>query len=168
MTRHVGLIALLGLAGAGVVHAQASDPPSVGQRVRIQTSSAEKPLVGTLRQVDERTLLVDDGNGAFTSVPTTDVRKIELSTGRHSNVTRGAIIGASVGVALAVGAIIAVCDDTDCTYGRAVTALGLGGAATGALVGAPIKTERWRSVPLDGVRSRIEGPRSQLSVTLRF
>lgn len=168
MTRHVGLIALLALAG-GAAHAQPPPgPPPVGQRVRIQTSSAETPLVGTLRQVDERTLLVDDGNGAFTSVPTADVRKIELSTGRHSNVKRGAIIGGAVGVALAVGAIIAVCDDTDCEYGRAVTALGLGGAATGALVGAPIKTERWRSVPLEGVRSRVDVPRPQLSVTLRF
>jgi hypothetical protein len=169
MTRTICIVTILASAGAGVAPAQSPEGLSVGQRVRITRSSQEPPLVGSLYQVDDRQLVIDDGKGAFTSVPTADVRKIELTMGKRSNVVRGAIIGASIGVALGVTAVVALCDDNDCiNEGGAIAVLGLGGGALGAIVGAPIRTERWQSVPLDGVRSRVDGPRSQLAVTLRF
>jgi hypothetical protein len=171
MTRAIVIVAFLALAGARAVHAQAPlEPVSLGQRVRITTSAESKPIVGVLRQVDDRQLVIDDGKGSLTSVPTTDVRKIQVSTGRRSNVKRGFIIGALLGAALGIAAIEGTCGDgIECTNtGGALAGLSVVGGAAGALVGAPIRTERWRSVPFDTVRSRLDGPRPQLSLTLRF
>src|SRR5262245_12966341 len=98
MKHGIGVINVLAVLGAGVAHAQPpTEPPSVGQRVRITTSPEARPLVGMLRQVGDRQLVVDDGKGALTSVLTTDVRKIEIGMGKRSNVKRGAIIGGAVG-----------------------------------------------------------------------
>ena len=114
----------------------------------------------TTMAVDSMVLASDDE--ARLAIPVLSVTRLERSMGRHRRTRRGALVGATAGGAL--GLLIFLARPRSCDWpewedwcpqlvggSMELTAATL--VATGALlgggVGALIKTERWREVPLD-------------------
>lgn len=145
--------------------------PLVGQRVRVSTASREKQSVGTLTGMDRIRLVVSDENGVPTSIPRTDVTRLEVSDGKRSNAGKGALVGALIGIGLGLTYVADNCSEGCGNVAGGLLTLGAMGGAIGAAIGAPIRTERWRSVPvsrtaslqLDLTRSR--GVQVALAVT---
>jgi hypothetical protein len=140
-----------------VATAQSRSPQSEGARVRITAPSVgTRPLVGTLVGIESDALKLDV-EGALESrvVPRSAVTKLEFSQGRKRNTMKGAWIGLATG-AVAGGALAAAYASSD---GGPVNAefvplvagvYGAAGMALGALIGAMVKSERWREADLEG------------------
>ena len=146
----------------------AQEPAQIipGERVRVSVSSFIKDQ--TLYQSRERftgvivafhsdTLVLNsEGDFGSVTIPLRFIEKIEVGQGRKSNWLRGLAVG-SIGGALTLG-LIATQEagkesQTAGTYfleGAAVGGLVFGAIGTG--IGALIKTERWKKVPLDQVK----------------
>jgi hypothetical protein len=155
------------------VAAQAENVAAVaaGDRVRVRTSAAK--LVGTVESVTSRELVISSPNSGPTVVSRTDVRRLQLSVGRSSG--RGAVAGLVVGGLIGVGLGLwykAALEETESDPMFAALPLigaGVCGAA-GAGVGALVKKEAWRELPVAGDgRSGAAPPRGiRLQLTIRF
>ena len=145
------MIAML-VAAAGNVSAQIV--AAEGSRIRVKT--ADSKSVGTLTEKTEQQLTLRLENGSVIRVPWVNVERLDVSLGKSGNVGKGALIGLGAGVL--VGIVVAQNDcegssfvfesETECT-GFAALAHGVIGLAGGALVGAFVKTERWKEVDTD-------------------
>ena len=141
--------AALLLACFSSLHASDTTFVSQGARVKIFPSmEGTKPVIGEMVQLTYDTLvIVPEGNGPAQTFYPGDVRKIEVSQGKRSNVGKGAWIGAAAGAV--AGFIIGyaqgptdVCTEFGC--GAALGAVfGAGGALVGMGVGAATSGERW-------------------------
>jgi hypothetical protein len=180
MVRSASLGALLAGVAWSAALAQAPAPVQPGQRVRVQSTVAHTPvLIGAVEAIGADTLVVrhDDGAGAgvATAIPLSSIARLQVSRGRHSKWLTGLVLGAGVGAA--AGAIIgaATHDENDFLFSAAGDAV-LGaivltpvGALTGMVIGLLVKTERWRTVPLERVSPRVAwGPTGRLSVGVRI
>lgn len=148
-----------------VVPGQATTPATSiqpGTRVRI-TQPGQEPRIAAVVTGSGDTLFVRWPEFATTSaVPLAEVSRLEVSTGRHRNVLKGALVGTlSAG---AVGGVLGAATYTPCTSteafgcflepaGRGESALqggvvgGVLGLIVGALVGLPSR-EGWQQMPL--------------------
>jgi hypothetical protein len=122
---------------------------------------AEGPLLGL-----EADVITLGAPGPTSRYALDELGGLEVSEGRrgHARVGAGAGFLAGIGAALVVlnsGGSTAPCDRArnqdamsagECIGWKA--AGGIAGAALGALVGALIRTERWRDVPLETLRAR--------------
>lgn len=154
-----GALAVVALLWGAASPAQELTRVAAGTRVRVLTSQRARPLVGTLVRSTPDSVVVD-----ATVIARGSVRRLEVSAGRKSHWLTGAGIGLLVGAG--VGAIAASGSDgcgnigpldASCTLAIA----GVGGAIgtpLGALVGAMVRTDRWRVVPLGHVGFRVETP----------
>jgi hypothetical protein len=169
-------VVLSGVVGANAL-AQANAPVQPGQRVRVRSTVTSTPeLTGVVEAVRPDTLLVrDDDRSVATAVPLPTVDRLQVSLGRHSHWVRGAGIGFVVGAV--TGAVLGAAghNEEDVFFGPGATAfmgailLSPIGAATGALVGLMVKTERWETVSLDRVAPTVSGGLDgRLSVGLRL
>lgn len=155
--------------------AQPSGTITEGARVRITAPEIQtRPIVGTLVGIEPGGLSLErDGDHRQELIPRTAVRKVEISAGRKSNTRKGALIGFTVGAALA-GAFALALASGDWSVGggelaRAVGILGGGGAAVGGLLGAAIKTERWEESSPEQVRvSVVPAPGGGVGVSVRL
>jgi hypothetical protein len=151
--------------------AQEPDPaPLLGQRVRVSTPNGPS-VTGKLVEQDGTKLVVSDQKGSLTAIPVADVSRIELSAGRKSKALLGAVIGAAVGLGVGLWAATTWCSESGCDNEvGGVLVLGVGGAGLGALVGAAVRTERWRQVPAGQPESRLPPGSSgwRVSMTFRF
>lgn len=124
---------------------------AIGARVRVTTTDAARPRVGTWQGMDASALRL----GVDTStaiIPRSTVRLLEESLGRKASVggaIGGALFGIAAGGALgclankdSYGVYCAGQDDTKVIVGAALGGV-LGGVA-GALI---FRKERWRPVP---------------------
>jgi hypothetical protein len=127
-----------------------------GQTVRLKTSERGTGWVrGELVSLDAESLRVALEGRADTVVALSQVRRLDVSRGRRSRVGRGALLGTGIGTAagLIVALIVGPSEHSDHfippeAVQVVVTLLGtVGGAATGAVVGAFSRTERWAEVP---------------------
>jgi hypothetical protein len=113
-----------------------------------------KRLVGTFVGADSSAITIGDEKGFERAIPNEIVSQFEVSAGRKSRAGRGAVIGLIAGTVagFAIGTYVdeSEGDCGDCFPGDGAYQMGitLGGAilgtGVGALVGALIKTERWR------------------------
>ena len=131
--------------GSAVAQATNTNALEVGGRFRVTTSSAAQ-VKGTLVAADDTTLtLVTEGRGApEQKFKRSEVMKLEVARGKKSHWKVGALVGVAAGVALG-----GACNSGD-TYCEGVpfflVAVGAGGA-TGAGLGALIRTTRWETMP---------------------
>ena len=148
----LGLGAVGIMTGAVALPAQEATVSLRGQRVRLVLLAGD-PLVGRLLEVGADSFRLARPGEART-IPASDVRRVELSVGRHSHAGRGAVIGAVVGGALGLLAVASAGDDYYYTDGEKVAgAVGITamGAGVGALIGGLTHSERWQE--LSDVRS---------------
>jgi hypothetical protein len=146
-------IALL-LACASALSASDTTFVSRGARVKVFPSTeGTKPVIGEVVQLTYDTLvIVPEGNGSAQTFYPGDLRKIEVSQGKKSNVGKGAWIGAAAGAVS--GFIIGYaggpnnyCTEVGC--GAALAAVfGAGGALVGMGVGVALSGERWAEAEL--------------------
>jgi len=121
--------------------------PSVGSRVRITSSAHGGPVIGTLLSIEVNALVLRRaGSDAASRIPVDEIRTLEVSRGRKSQVGRGAMIGAAAGVM--PGLLLTFGDYSSDVHGDSnAGAVAVIGAASGALVGAAVgwalKTENW-------------------------
>ena len=157
----VVMIAML-VAAPGGVSAQSV---AEGSRVRVKTANSKS--VGTLTEKTEQQLTLRLENGSEIRVPWAKVERLDMSLGEKGNLGKGTLIGIGAGLLFGLAAVKPDCDDTFghdffeddfCSFGAFVV-FPLLGAAGGALVGAFIKTERWKEVD--------SGPQITLTVPKR-
>lgn len=141
------------------VPALAQEPPgpALGQRVRAWTTTARGPTIGTLSAEDDTHLVISGADGALATLPRGEVTRLQVSAGRRSRARTGALIGAAVGLGAALMFTVAECELGCDNTARSLLILTAGGGALGGLVAAPIRTERWRTVPV---------PRGRVGLTL--
>lgn len=144
---------------AALVPGAAPAQVQAGQRLRIQTSAVDTPVIGTLVRQSADTLFVQTPEGAQ-PVGVRTIRRIDVSQGMGHAGRRGAAIGAAVGAVLgAVGGAASYqrCSDTNTCFfneplpeilGGTIAAAALG-AGVGFLIGATQRSERWKRVALD-------------------
>jgi hypothetical protein len=154
------MVALVGAMSVAAAVSPALDTPGLapGSRLRLRTTTADRPVVGALVAQDEATITLQAPEEPEGVVVRRDgITKVEVSVGRHSR-GRGALLGAAVGPG--IGAAIGVAGgaaNADNTYGLTAAeggvALGVLGASVGALIGLAVTPgERWNGLPLDHVR----------------
>ena len=165
--------------GPGTAAAQATgySPLQIGDRIRLTTSWSSSATKGTLVAADDAALTVAR-EGRETSqqkFARSEIVKLEVARGKKSHWMAGSLVGLLGGLALTA----AYCTNPspfggECSSGdyAAVGALFGGiGAASGALVGVLIRTDRWKAVPADrinvGVRP-VSGHGLGLTVRLSF
>ena len=148
-SRSAACAAILLLVCASALSASDTTFVSQGARVKVFPSMAgANPVTGEVAKLSYDTLvIVPEGNGSALTFYRSDLRKIEVSQGKKSNVGKGAWIGAAAGAVS--GFIIGYaagpyenCAKAGC---GAVTAalFGAGGALVGVGVGAATSGERW-------------------------
>ncbi len=131
---------------------------------------------GTVVSMDEMSLTVSKDARVPVKIPRQAVTELELSAGRHRRALKGMLIGAGIGLAAGLAAPSLNC--FDCSSSPTTSdklAVGslfaLVGAAYGAGIGALVKSDRWKHVPLERIRvsvARLPGHGLELLVSARF
>ena len=145
------------LACAAVAAAQVNP----GARVRVLLNPSETAIVGTLDTLGTYSLRLErEGEAGIVTIPLWDLRRLEVSAGRHSyrstGMSIGVLLGIGAGVAVALGSqkdcnntlFSTFCDLANATAIAAIPIGGLAGVALGAVVGSAFHGERWTKVPL--------------------
>ncbi len=179
------ILAVLGTGAPVALAQEAPAPPHLrlpaGIRVRVRTYSLPNQTIeGTLLAADSGAVrLVPKSDqpliGGEMKLPAADVTRMDVALGKKRHWWQGAVIGAAVGLALALT------DDVDpvlcktnenvlCSRGEALAVYGLTSTALGAGIGALIKTDKWTPVALDTLGPPVRETRAPLSakVTFRF
>ena len=176
MTRFVSLLAIA-IAFLPTAAAAQDAPVKQGARVRVWTSPASAPFIGTVTDQDGRSFTLHaDGFDAPVTVQRTAISRLELKVGGRST-GKSIRNGALVGLALAVVAGLASGDDEPNTFvafsgpEKALLFSILtvpAGILTGALVGS--SPDRWAPVPLPANRTSQAAsvPTPSLRMSLRF
>jgi hypothetical protein len=189
MSRLIAALLLLVLARPDALVGQAAARAASlypGARVRI-TRIDEKPLVAiVVARVADTLVVRAPGQAQPLTLPLAEISRLDVSTGRHRNVGKGALVGIVAGGAL--GAVLGAasyqpCESTEflgCLLaptdrGESATLGGAVGGALGLVVGALIgvvRQDTWKRVPLDGSRVAVSvRPRAHgagLGVSLQF
>jgi hypothetical protein len=132
---------------------QQAAPVDSGARLRIRAPAiAHTRLTGTLVSWQRETItLRNDADHALVTIPTATVVEIDRSTGRRSNVLRGAGIGTAVGVAFGALAGLTMAhkgDDIVPAEAAAIMGVVIGGVGLvfGAIGGAASPGDWWEPV----------------------
>jgi hypothetical protein len=159
-----------------VLRGQESGGLSTGAQVRL--ALRDRPdhwLVGiVVGQSGDSLRLNERGSHTLLAVPTERLAALQVSRGRRSHATLGALLGLTAGAAFGVIATAADPAINTDARGYAVAAgfFGAMGLGAGALVGWAVRSERWESwPPLPISRQRIPhsaGPHPALSLSLQF
>jgi hypothetical protein len=130
-----------------------TSPLTPGTRIRVtvrQPIDGRRTVVGPLRTFDSQLLtLTTEGSGDQVSLSRSGITMIEISRGRHSQVRRGLLAGAVLGLAVVALKDVGCgqdCESSDTSAAFVAGAIG-GGALLGAGVGAFMRSESWQSLP---------------------
>ena len=163
MSRLIAALLVLAIAGPETLAAQATTTLAPGARVRI-TSAGSQPRIGTVVSGTADTLRVRWPQVANdVAIPVAAMSRLEVSTGRHRRVAKGAGLGVLAGGAtgVLVGALsYKPCDSTEflgCfleprSRTQAASWGGLAGGALGLVVGSLAglaRHESWQRLSLD-------------------
>jgi hypothetical protein len=151
----------IGLVLLWAASVRAEDDVAIGDRVKIQTVRPRQTIVGTVREIVDRRLVLAEG----AAVECSNIGAIHRSLGMRTRTRRGILLGALAGVGMSaffVGACPAVvrcrmdpatgqlvdCFPESCGGHTALTTLAfaLGGAGLGGVTGHGMKSERWSRV----------------------
>ena len=90
---------LLAMVGGEGTAAEEPGHLTVGSRVRITSGMANEQVIGTVLGIDVDALILGSArNDTPARIPVADIVKLEVSRGQKSQVGRGAMIGAAVGL----------------------------------------------------------------------
>jgi len=189
MSRFVAALLVILLARPDALTGQSAQSASAirpGARVRI-TQEGQKPRVAVLVAPGADTVLVRWAEHTSTvAVPLAEVSRLDVSTGRHRKLLKGALVGTlSAGTvgALLGAATYSPCESTEffgcfmepTSQGESALLGGIVGGALGLIVGtlAGLPTrESWHQVPLEARRVALavtpRGRATGLGVSLRF
>lgn len=151
-----GIAALMVMAasllpvGEARAEPESGTPPTitVGSKVRVRAPTVVKGRIeGTVIGLDERSLVLGGIERGPLTLSREAITHLDVSTGRRRQTLRGTLIGAGIGL-VAMG-VLCGGDSGGCAE---VSGVATAGALLGAGVGALVKTDRWQTVPLDGVR----------------
>ena len=149
-------IAIVTLLAASTLAAQ--EP---GARIRLAPSDGVVQI-GALVSLDADSVRIRDSLGSEFGYARSDLRLLERSEGRHSNVGRAAVRGAMIGAGsgFLLGVLASAEDNNWVCDGGSCIAAGLGGGAVwglaiGAAIGALVKTERWEPVGAAPVEPKV-------------
>jgi hypothetical protein len=127
------------------LRAEAPGTLAVGSRVRVTSrETGPQPLIGQVVALEPGAVVVaGEGGTGQKRVPIAPSTTLEVSTGKKSRATRGAMVGAAVGAM--PGLFMTFGDyNTDKGSPAAVFLVGAAaGAAIGSLVGLALKSESW-------------------------
>jgi len=161
-------VALRFLCDGAALAAQQPFPIEPGTGVRITAPDCgARAFEARFQAVHGDTLVVV----GFTSLrcPLTAVTGLDVYQGRRSNTLRGAGIGFLAGAAVgfvtwhvAVGGCYEGAATNDCALVLGAGIGGLTGALVGTVIGALVKTDRWRTMPLDRLHIRSVAARGNL------
>jgi hypothetical protein len=166
--RFPGIAPLLALGFAWLgnvspIAAQNPDTILVGQRLRITVLGSEGSVVESeVRSLVGTTLTVESGTSQ-TSYDLRDLFRLQAFEGTSGHTKIGALVGLLTGgVVLGIAAATGECSGDVCGGVETGPGLAFGAATTlgGALVGALIRTERWRDVDPEGFAVVQPGVRS--------
>lgn len=158
--RFAGFIAIALCLTSTVVSAQRVTDIDKGVRVRI-TSSHGKTFSGSLVAASaESVTVLKDGAPVIRTTPSSDIARLEVSTGRHRGM--GALLKGAIGLGIGVagGALLGAASYSerspscffDCTRGQAAAfGASLGGVAGlvfGTIVGVATGHESWTAVSI--------------------
>jgi hypothetical protein len=165
-------LAVLLLATVGAQAAAAQVSPGSRVRVRIDSPPPPHVVIGTVQSIDADTLaLAPEGNGAVEHIPVSAIGQLEVSRGRDvvaSHVLIGAGLGALAGGAVAAATSSCASGEWFCLKGLAIMGGVVLGGGVGAVVGALIKGEKWRNVPLQPTVSFAPLPGGGAGVSVRI
>ena len=141
---------------------------AVGSRVRVTSQEAgAQPLIGQVVALEPGAVVVTgEGSTGQKRVPIVPSTTLEVSTGKKSRVSRGAIVGAAVGAM--PGLFMTFGDyNTDKGSPAAVSLVGAAaGAAIGSLIGLALKSENWLPVDVPVVTAGIAPIPRGISISL--
>lgn len=145
----VAAILATGTQAAVPCNAQGQEPATSIAGARVRVALRDRPgrwLTGTVVEQSGDSLRLDERDShAMVAVPTERVAAFQVSRGRHSHTTLGALIGFAAGATF--GIIATAADPAINTDARGYTLVagifGGIGAGAGALVGWAIQSERW-------------------------
>ena len=106
-------------------------------------------MVGRLLESGAGAYRLAGGGSVALTIPASEVRRVEVSVGRHSHAGRGAALGSAVGGVLGLLAVASAGNDYYYSGGeKVVGVVGLTamGAGVGALIGGLTHSERWQEV----------------------
>jgi hypothetical protein len=137
--------------------------PKSGDRIRITAAPyALHSQIARVLSVRSDTLFLDVAPAETLAVALASVTRLDVRTGRHRNIGRGAAIGTFSGVAAGVMLGYIAGDDPPDEWIRSSASekavigavlLAAPGMVIGALVGAITVSDRWTSVPLGVARA---------------
>jgi hypothetical protein len=147
----------------------------IGDRIRITTARSSLAIKGTLVAADDTALTVarEGRDTTERKFARSEIATLEVARGKKSHWVAGSLVGLLGGVALTAAYCVHPSPfGGECSSGDyvAVGALFGGiGAASGALVGLLIRTDRWTAVPADRLNVSVSPvPGHGLSLTLRL
>jgi len=156
MRRSLQILALVLTSLHAPLAAQGSTAdPVTPPRVRVRQVGLERPVIGTLTHLGPDTLYLQSADGDL-AILRSDVTRIDVSRGIHSNADRGFKIGLMAGAAVGLAAGLAMVSDPEgclCDTGAgavplAMAIVALPSALVGAGIGALSRSEQWRKTRL--------------------
>lgn len=142
------LVAGILIAGGTGLRAGDEAEPASGTRVRVELPGKGRRLTGTLTESGPEGLVLTLPDEQRVTIPRVEIRRMEVSRGRHRG--KGALVGAAVGlgVGLAFSAAAgASCDGWGCLGAGALLVVGTPAVTVaGAGLGAAVGKERWQTV----------------------
>ena len=161
--RRIQIAAVALSLGLHVSPSRAEEPPIIprGERVRVTYLVGTQPtsLVGRFEASTSESLVVAGAAGGEGALQWSTIRGLERYDGRHGHAGTGALIGFGIGLGAGIITGVSMAQEPDIfganssvavIIGSAIT---LGGTGLGTLVGALIRSDRWREVPLSEERS---------------
>lgn len=182
--RAIAIVAVL-MGGAQLGAAGEPAPPAppslasmltVGARVSVLSTAAQREVSGVLVAVDDKVLALAPEGAVPLKVPVESILRVKVGAGKKRHWLRGLGIGVVAGLLSGLAFRVDPDDCGDrttnfCSRGEAIAGGALGFGALGAGIGALVKTERWIPLTWGPNASTGGGPAGRgagVRVTLRF
>ena len=144
-------------------------PLEPGDTIRVYAPSEyQERVVGSIWSMEHDAILVKNETNITWRIAYPAITRLEVAAGQKSNWLIGGVVGVLLGGALGGTGTYLVCQSLDLGFGtptsgereaacrsgavKGLIAGGVGGAIIGMGIGALIKTDRWKEVPLDRLR----------------
>jgi hypothetical protein len=149
-------LVLTGLAAP--VSAQTADSLVPGMRVRVVQSVAPRKLAGSVHFVGDTSFsLVPDGSSVIHDIPLSTMLSLEAAAGTRRPLTRGALWGGIVGLAIGTTLVLAEGECIDCVDGDSgggpviIGFTTIIGSLFGLAAGSVTRQDRWRRISTGGL-----------------